>query len=567
KISLGGGSSAKEIIEWYNKTTEKQDWGEHRASPLISGEGKSFQIPKPAGPREFELVGIPLKEPGLHVIEVESPILGQALIESRAPMFVSTAALVTNLGVHFKKGRESSLVWVTNLDDGKPAGAADVSIYDYHGKELASVKADGAGIARFGNINYPCLEPTDEYGGYGDSKCQVFAFAKKGDDVSFVSSEWDQGIESYRFRVSTEYLNRQWGPVVAHTVLNRSLLQPGDKVEMKHVVREHTITGFRPLRAERLPKRAFIKHAGSDVTYTFPLKFDDKTGTALTSFQLPKDAGLGTYYVSLSNKKTLPKKETAENDPYDWTSVSTATFQVEEYRLPLMQGPVKIQGSPLIRPAKVTADLSASYLSSGPARELPVKVRTVLQNGYFQPDVPGGDEFSFFDTPMKAGITRDDTRATPEENFVDIQPLKLGKDGGAKAVIPKIPRITRIKQILIEMEYTDPNGEVKTTAGTLPVFPANYIVGMKSDSWYAQDGKVSAIGVITDPKGKIKANRPYVVEAFHTEYITHRRRLVGGFYSYDSKNLVRALGKVCEGKTDSLGRFKCEPDKLPPGAI
>jgi hypothetical protein len=37
-------------------------------------------------------------------------------------MYVRTSALVTNLGVHFKLGRENSLAWVTTLDKGAAGG-------------------------------------------------------------------------------------------------------------------------------------------------------------------------------------------------------------------------------------------------------------------------------------------------------------------------------------------------------------------------------------------------------------------------------------------------------------
>jgi len=48
------------------------------------------------------VVGIPLKKPGLYVVELESAILGASLLDPPRPMFVPTAALVTNLSVHFK---------------------------------------------------------------------------------------------------------------------------------------------------------------------------------------------------------------------------------------------------------------------------------------------------------------------------------------------------------------------------------------------------------------------------------------------------------------------------------
>ena len=55
---------------------------------------------------------------------------------SRKPYYVRTAALVTNLGVHFKLGRESSLVWVTRLADGKPVKGAQVNVRDCARQEL-----------------------------------------------------------------------------------------------------------------------------------------------------------------------------------------------------------------------------------------------------------------------------------------------------------------------------------------------------------------------------------------------------------------------------------------------
>ena len=75
------------------------------------------------------------------------------------------------------------------------------------------------------------------------------------------------------------------------------------------------------------------------------------------------------------------------------------------------------------------------------------------------------------------------------------------------------------------------------------------------------------MGVITNIAGKPQNNKLFIVEAFLTNYMTHRKRLVGGFYSYDSLTEVINLGKVCEGKSDHMGRFKCEPKGLPPGSI
>ena len=54
--------------------------------------------------KAFEVVGIPLKEPGF-LVEIESEKLGNSLLEKKGKMYVPTSALVTNMAVHFKWGR------------------------------------------------------------------------------------------------------------------------------------------------------------------------------------------------------------------------------------------------------------------------------------------------------------------------------------------------------------------------------------------------------------------------------------------------------------------------------
>ena len=99
-------------------------------------------------PRPFEVVGIPLAQPGFHVVEIESRRLGEALLDKKAPMFVRTAVLATNLGVHVKIGRENALVWVTSLDRGAPVAGAEVAVNDCRGQRLWAGKTDANGIAK-----------------------------------------------------------------------------------------------------------------------------------------------------------------------------------------------------------------------------------------------------------------------------------------------------------------------------------------------------------------------------------------------------------------------------------
>jgi hypothetical protein len=99
-------------------------------------------------PHPFEVIGIPLPQPGYHVVEIESPRLGQALLDRAAPMYVRTGVLVTNLAVHFKWAPVNSGAWVTTLDKGKPVPGAAVQVSDCRGNKVWSGQTDAQGFAR-----------------------------------------------------------------------------------------------------------------------------------------------------------------------------------------------------------------------------------------------------------------------------------------------------------------------------------------------------------------------------------------------------------------------------------
>ena len=94
-----GTDKEEKIIEWLKILKSAK-----REKSILRGKGglQKISIPKQGGPNEFEVIGIPLKEPGFHVLELQSEILGARLLGKSVPMYVPAAALVTNLAAHFK---------------------------------------------------------------------------------------------------------------------------------------------------------------------------------------------------------------------------------------------------------------------------------------------------------------------------------------------------------------------------------------------------------------------------------------------------------------------------------
>ena len=199
-----------------------------------------LSVALPGRGRDMEVVGIPLARPGFYVVELASPILGQALLGRNAPRYVSTAALVTNMAVHFQWGRERSLVWVTQLDSGQPAPQAAVRITDAcTGRLLARGTTDAQG-----GLMVPAGLPAPEsYGGCSESDTThpLMVSASKADDYSFTLSDWGEGIQPYDFNLPYGY---EAPADILHTVFDRTLVRQGETIHMRHYLRTQTAAGF-----------------------------------------------------------------------------------------------------------------------------------------------------------------------------------------------------------------------------------------------------------------------------------------------------------------------------------
>jgi alpha-2-macroglobulin len=572
---------SRDVVPWLRRveaaSRERSIFGEESR--------KEFSVPKPAGAKPFEVIGIPLDGPGLYVVELESAKLGAALLDPPRPMYVHTAALVTNLAVHFKWGGEQSLAWVTALDTGRPVAGARVSVQDCAGKVLWDGETDQSGIARIAGLpkGWQAV-PRCEHAGAVETFIErhpsaqsealhgldggLFVFAQTRDDLSFVHSSWDRGIEPWRFRLpQDDFL----GPYGVHTIFDRSLLRAGETVHMKHVLRKQTLGGFAlPAESDR-PKTITVQHLGSDQKYTLPVQWDAQ-GLAETTWTIPKEAKLGSYQVLVQ----LPTRWSAGEERV------SGGFRVEEFRLALTRGIVKLPAEPQVAATEMPVDVSVSYLAGGAARDLPVTVRAVLQPKEIPP-IEGFEDFAFATGPVAEGVTgrqqesmggesdRDSEAdgesaadGAPRERLAARPPVHqreqvtLDAGGTARVTIARLPRVTTPQELLAEMEYPDPNGELRTVAGRVPLWPARWLAGIQPDAWVASKERLKAWVAAVDVSRRPVANAPVRVAVFERKYYSHRKRLVGGFYAYEHVEEVKRLGELCAGRTDARGRFLCE---------
>lgn len=523
-------SKPASLMEWY-KRIRKDDYATRETSIFGTKSGselKSVALKKPHGPDAFEVLGVPLPSPGFYVMEVSSAKLGAALLDKKAPMYARGSVLVTNLSAQVKKGRQGTLVWVTSLDKGQPVPGAEVLVSDCGGRTLARGPTDASGIFQHKG---PLPEGRGNcYGDYGqeESSQDFVVTVTKDGDLSFTLSTWNEGLESWRFQLPWDNAAEDQQ---IHSILDRSLFRIGETVSMLHVGRKRVKEGLGFPLPKEFPGQVTLQHVGSERQFPMPLRWDDK-GRAETGWKIPSDAPLGWYAIMIGDRES-------------------GRFRVDEFRLATMRGQIQATEKNLIAPKEIKYDVDVSYLSGGPASELPVRLRRSIQ-GAFQPRFSGYDDYDFDMGPIERP---DAPKQTTEK--VETQDLKLDKTGTAHASWPA-PRVDRPTRILAEMEFPDANGEARTVASEDRIWPGSIVIGMKSPFWMQKGETLRLSGVALDTQGQAQSRQSIRVKAFKEDVLSHRRRSVGGTYVYEHKIVIKELGDFCETKSDEKGLWNCE---------
>ncbi|MEP6785362.1 MAG: MG2 domain-containing protein, partial [Sphingomonadales bacterium] len=488
------------------------------ATSLLNGAGTALKLGLPGAGKTFEVVGVPLAKPGFYIVELASPILGKALLGRDATRYVTAGALVTNMAVHFKWGREGSLAWVTALDSGKVVAGADVRITDScSGQVLARGKSDAEGrlLVKSG------LPQPETYGSCNENSTAhpLMVSARAGDDFSFMMTEWGQGIRPYDFDLPYGYSQRD---DILHTVFDRTLMKQGETVNMKHILRKPVGAGF--ALAQGIEGTLRLSHRGSETQFDMPVKIG-ADGIGESSWTAPASAPMGDYDLSIIvGDKTISTNQ---------------SVKVDEYKLPTMRASVTGPKAALVRPKVVPLDLFVGYLSGGGASNLPVAIRTAFSTSYVDPS--GWDGWTFGGDALKEGTTPLDGDGNAPDTPLPLSqtlPVTLGQDGTAKTQIEIAQTVDATTAMTVEMDYLDANGETLTASRTLLLNPASVKLGMKTDGWLMRDSDLRLQFVALDAENKVKKGQRVSVELYTRETITARRRLIGGFYAYDNQSKV-----------------------------
>ena len=323
-------SGHEPVDEWMGMTSEQSVFS--AGDPAVA-----FALSPGSDDQPYWLAGVPLADPGFHVVELELPAA-----EGLPRRYVTGTVVVTDLAVHLHHAKESSVVWVTRLSDGQPVDGADVAITDAcTGQDVTRAATDADGIARIPNT----LDWREA--------CADFRYvvsARKDGDLGLATS-------------GTRRDAKPQPTFVAHAILDRALYQPGETVSMKLIVRRANAVGLvRPTRSNANGTLSIL-HYPTDERQDVEVDFAGD-GTAVASFDLPANAKLGWRVVRL------------EIDGRDnWIG----DFRVERFRVGAMRASIEGPEEPFVTAGAVPVTLSVQHLAGGAAASLRVTVRATVR--------------------------------------------------------------------------------------------------------------------------------------------------------------------------------------------
>ena len=238
------------------------------------------------------------KEYGLLSIEFKS----KTGYQSEYDYSTASQIQITSMGVTGKFSGDSNTIFVTDLKTGMPVAGAEVEIRDDFNRVLEKATTDENGIATTKGFRSFGIKRASRW----DTPRQ-WAIVTKGDDVSFINSDWGTGVSPWRMDISYDYspADKEYN---GSMFTERGLYKAGEEVHIKGVVRENIIGNWNI--PTNLKDGLFtVNNSRGEEIYKGDVSLNE-FGSYLIDFTLPADAPTGYYSVRVAFNSNNNDEET-----------------------------------------------------------------------------------------------------------------------------------------------------------------------------------------------------------------------------------------------------------------
>jgi alpha-2-macroglobulin len=303
---------------------------------------------------------------GVYLLQLGAPEIGA---ERRWWQNQSNLLIVADTNLVVKEMVDAVYVWATDLASGEPVAGRSLALYGREGRQIGTAATTGRdGLARFD------YRPADNY------LQGVIVVSNEPGQTGFGvgGSNWNEGVTPWQLGIAGNYQVEAGRFVYLYT--DRPIYRPGDTVFYRVIARANEYGRYAlaepgPLTLHISPESYYDTPSFSQQIQVQP----DAQGEFSGEFQLPAEAQLGTYHMSIGDTG-VPA----------WRS-----FSVAEYRAPEFLVTATAAQAEAFRGEPVDVTIEAGYFFGGPASDLEVNW-TVYEQAYHLPWE--GRHYSFSDS-------------------------------------------------------------------------------------------------------------------------------------------------------------------------
>jgi uncharacterized protein YfaS (alpha-2-macroglobulin family) len=248
--------------------------------------------------------------------------------------------IVASSNLTFKSSTTDGLVWLTDMETGKPVADAPVKIYDDSNQVIGQGSTD-----KDGKLYLDLPAPPETYatrfaiaGSSAGPGQQAFGFA---------STSWGSGVNLYDYGAWSNYYAPANQPT-AYVYTERPIYRPGQPVYYKGIVRVDKDLDYSLLDYSQVTVRI---SSFEEKVYEEDLPLSSM-GTFDGKLILDNEAALGYYTIEV----LLPGQDQV---------IGSLTFNVAEYRKPEFQVTVSASPKDVLGGEDFTASVQATYYSGG----------------------------------------------------------------------------------------------------------------------------------------------------------------------------------------------------------
>jgi uncharacterized protein YfaS (alpha-2-macroglobulin family) len=453
-------------------------------------------------------------------------------LEEKWSRYPKAMLQVTELGLSAKFSPENNVVWVTDLRSGHPVPEAAIEIRDDANKVLWRGQTDENGWVETPGWKALGIKSKNQW-----SQPQQWIFATKGDDFTFISSEWETGVSPYHFDIPFDW-NPQPVQIQGYIFTERGLYRAGETVHIKGIIRE---------REKGTWKTPSMEQVECEVSDPFnknllKQKIDlDAFGSFALDAETSPEASLGTYQIKVTVPPAAKDGEKSE---------LFSSFRIEAFKPAEFEVHLRSSREEFTFGDDYEAWVRASYLFGGAMASQKVSWHLRLNPSSFAPS--GYKDYIFGDQ-----IDRWERYGREDSRLLSSGEAVLDKDGKYRISAKLLPEKEK-NSVYASLEATVQGPSRRTISNRILtlVHKGEFYIGLQPSTTFLPKGDELAVRVITaKPDGQMDPEKKIRLKLIRREWHSVRKAGLGGRFRWISEK------EDTEIEVQSL-KTKNEPQQL-----